>query len=295
MVAQWCKIQSLFLHLLSLKLFIFSVSFIYAQSDLIYSVSSYIIQTHLIWGAELAEWREGRCSLLFLENRIKVAEFCKKMCNYGLNSHLKCSFKSILEKKHQDVSPKYFNAGSFFSMTDKNFDQSASIPRNLSCSPKSSDCALVIFMLLLCILEKKHQDVSSKCFNAGSFFSMSDMKLWSKCFYSKKLLLPPPKKVIFYVRHETLIKVLLFQETSPASQKALIAHLLFLFGHILYLLLYTSFIQSSFLYSVSHTMREDIVPLVLSCNRFRNNQTEYWKRQIQNTENRQKQSPRGVL
>ena len=197
MVAQWCKIQSLFLHLLSLKLFIFSVSFIYAQSDLIYSVSSYIIQTHLILGAELAAWREGRCSLLFLENRIKVAEFCKKMCNYGLNSHLKCSFKSILEKKHQDVSPKYFNAGSFFSMTDKNFDQSASIPRNLSCSPKSSDCALVIFMLLLCILEKKHQDVSSKCFNAGSFFSMSDMKLWSKCFYSKKLLLPPPKKSYF--------------------------------------------------------------------------------------------------
>ena len=195
MVAQWCKIQSLFLHLLSLKLFIFSVSFIYAQSDLIYSVSSYIIRTHLILGAELAEWREGRCSLLFLENRIKVAEFCKKMCNYGLNSHLKCSFKSILEKKHQDVSPKYFNAGSFFSMTDKNFDQSASIPRNLSCSPKSSDCALVIFMLLLCILEKKHQDVSSKCFNVGSFFSMSDMKLWSKCFYSKKLLLPPPKKL----------------------------------------------------------------------------------------------------
>ena len=146
MVAQWCKIQSLFLHLLSLKLFIFSVSFIYAQSDLIYSVSSYIIQTHLILGAELAAWREGRCSLLFLENRIKVAEFCKKMCNYGLNSHLKCSFKSILEKKHQDVSPKYFNAGSFFSMTDKNFDQSASIPRNLSCSPKSSDCALVIFI-----------------------------------------------------------------------------------------------------------------------------------------------------
>ena len=73
----------------------------------------------------------------------------------------------------------------------------------------------------------------------------------------------------------TLIKVLLFQETSPASQKVLIAHLLFLFGHILYLLLYTPFIQSSLLYSVSHTMREDIVPLVLSCNRFRNNQIEY--------------------
>ena len=203
-----------FFTFVSLKLFIFSISFIYAQSDLIYSVSSYIIQTHLILGAELAEWREGRCCMLFLENRIKVAEFCKKNCNYGLNSHLKCSFKSILEKKHQDVSPKYFNAGSFFSMTDKNFDQSASIPRNLSCSPKSSDCALVIFMLLLCILEKKHQDVSSKCFNAGSFFSMSDMKLWSKCFYSKKPLLPPKKlwlhtcyfySVTFYIYSYTLL------------------------------------------------------------------------------------------
>ena len=139
MVAQWCKIQSLFLHLLSLKLFIFSVSFIYAQSDLIYSVSSYIIQTHLILGAELAEWREGRCSLLFLENRIKVAEFCKKMCNYGLNSHLKCSFKSILEKN------------------------------------------------------------VSKCF--------------TKMFQCGALL--------FYVQHETLIKVPLFQETFPAPKKLL--------------------------------------------------------------------------
>ena len=147
-----------FFTFVSLKLFIFSISFIYAQSDLIYSVSSYIIQTHLILGAELAEWREGRCSMLFLENRIKVAEFCKKNCNYGLNSHLKCSFKSILEKKHHDVSPKYFNA--------------------------------------------------------GSFFSMSDMKLWSKCFYSKKPLLPPKKfwlrtcyfcSVTFYIYSYTLL------------------------------------------------------------------------------------------
>ena len=49
------------------------------------------------------------------------------------------------------------------------------------------------------------------------------------------------------------------------------------------------FIQSSFLYSVSHIVKEDIVPHILSCSRFRNNQTELRKRQIQkcnNTENR---------
>ena len=77
-------------------------------------------------------------------------------------------------------------------------------------------------------------------------------------------------------------------------KKVLVAHLLFLFSHILYILSYTSFIQSSFLYSVWHTMREDIVPQILSCNRFRhklNNENAKYK----DTENRQKQSPRGVL
>ena len=37
------------------------------------------------------------------------------------------------------------------------------------------------------------------------------------------------------------------------------------------------FIQSSYLYSISHTMREDIVSQILSCNRFRNNQIELRK------------------
>ena len=49
------------------------------------------------------------------------------------------------------------------------------------------------------------------------------------------------------------------------------------------------FIQSSFLYSVSHIVQEDILPQTLSCSRFRNNQNELRKRQIQkykNTENR---------
>ena len=41
------------------------------------------------------------------------------------------------------------------------------------------------------------------------------------------------------------------------------------------------FIQSSFLYSVSHTLREDIVPHILPCSRFKNNQIELRKCQIQ--------------
>ena len=58
------------------------------------------------------------------------------------------------------------------------------------------------------------------------------------------------------------------------------------------------FIQSSFLHSVSHTMREDIVPQVLSCSRFRNNQTELRKRQIpkyKNTENRILHSNKNIV
>ena len=57
-----------------------------------------------------------------------------------------------------------------------------------------------------------------------------------------------------------------------------------------YLYLVSSyFIQFSLLCSVSHTVQEDIVPQILSCSRFRNNQIELTKRQIQkyeNTENR---------
>ena len=53
---------------------------------------------------------------------------------------------------------------------------------------------------------------------------------------------------------------------------------------ILYIYIYSissHFIQSSFLYSVSHTLREDIVPHILPCSRFRNNQIELRKCQIQ--------------
>ena len=66
--------------------------------------------------------------------------------------------------------------------------------------------------------------------------------------------------------------------------------ILFVFSHVLYIhiqyLIYiysisSHFIQSSFLYSVSHTLREDIVPHILPCSRFRNNQTELRKCQIQ--------------
>ena len=60
------------------------------------------------------KWEE-RYSLLFFENREKVPWFCKKVpwiwkksalfvCIYGLNSHLKRSFKSILDIKHQFLS-----------------------------------------------------------------------------------------------------------------------------------------------------------------------------------------------
>ena len=58
------------------------------------------------------------------------------------------------------------------------------------------------------------------------------------------------------------------------------------------------FIQSSFLYSVSHTVREAISLQVLSCNRFRNNQIELRKRQIpkdKNTENRILNSNRNIV
>ena len=57
-------------------------------------------------------------------------------------------------------------------------------------------------------------------------------------------------------------------------------------------------IQSSFLYSVSHTLQENIVPHILSCSRFRKNQIELRKRQIQkykNTENRIFNSDKNIV
>ena len=53
--------------------------------------------------------REGRSPLTFFENRKKCPDLEKcalLLCIYGLNSRLKCSFKSVLEKKHQTFSLK---------------------------------------------------------------------------------------------------------------------------------------------------------------------------------------------
>ena len=69
--------------------------------------------------------------------------------------------------------------------------------------------------------------------------------------------------------------------------------ILFVFSHIIYLYIYNIYIYiymyisilalfySVFLYSISHTVREDFVPQILSCSRFRNNQVEIRKCQIQ--------------
>ena len=90
------------------------------------------------------------------------------------------SWRKSTKMFHQNVSMR----GPSFLCPTWNCDQSASIPRNFSCPP-----------------QKK-------------LFSMSDMKLWSKCFYSKKPLLPPKKlwlrtcyfySVTFYIYSYTLL------------------------------------------------------------------------------------------
>ena len=49
--------------------------------------------------------------------------------SYGLNYHLKCSFKSILDKKHQ----KFFLRDRSFVCPTRNVYRSTHIPRNLPC------------------------------------------------------------------------------------------------------------------------------------------------------------------
>ena len=73
-------------------------------------------------------------------------------------------------------------------------------------------------------------------------------------------------------------------------------HLICIQSHLIYI--QSRFIQSSFLYSVSHTVWQDIVPQILSCSRFGNNQIELRKRQIQkykNMENRILNSNKNIV
>ena len=89
-------------------------------------------------------WREGgnlHCPLLKIEK--KCPDFAKKcalileksvlfVCIYGSNSHLKCSFKIIFEKKHQNISL----LGLSFVGRPLNIYRSAPISRNLPCPEK---------------------------------------------------------------------------------------------------------------------------------------------------------------
>ena len=67
------------------------------------------------------------------------------MCIYGLDSHLKCSFKSILEKKHEN----FFLWSLSFVCRTWSFYQSAPILRNLFCPVRlwhSSCLSILIFV-----------------------------------------------------------------------------------------------------------------------------------------------------
>ena len=55
------------------------------------------------------------------------------MCVYGLNSHLKCSFKSILEKKHQYF---FLRSPFWYVCHTLKIYRSAPIPKNLPCPEK---------------------------------------------------------------------------------------------------------------------------------------------------------------
>ena len=89
-----------------------------------------------------------RSPLPFFENRRKVTWFCKKkpwswkkgalfVCIYGLNSHLKCSFKSILDKKHQF----FFRVGLFYCMSSMKHFSNCPYSKKLPLPRKIPDCS----------------------------------------------------------------------------------------------------------------------------------------------------------
>ena len=88
-----------------------------------------------------------RSPLSYFENSKKVPWFCKIVpwfwkkgalfvCICGLNFHLKCTFKSILEKKHQFFALR----GLSIVCHTWNVYRIALIPRNLPCHKKIPDC-----------------------------------------------------------------------------------------------------------------------------------------------------------
>ena len=77
---------------------------------------------------------EGRrFPLSFLKITLILEKIALFVCIYGLNSHLKCSFKNILKKKQEKFSLR----SPAFVCRAWSVYQSASVPRNLPCSKKS--------------------------------------------------------------------------------------------------------------------------------------------------------------
>ena len=91
-------------------------------------------------GAQLA-WEGGLLRLFLKKKRsdLILEKSSLSVCMYESDSHSKCSFKSILEKKHQ-----IFPAGSLFCMSyTKRLSKNPCL-RNLSC-PENSPVARLRF------------------------------------------------------------------------------------------------------------------------------------------------------
>ena len=90
----------------------------------------------------------GEASLLFFENRKIVPWFCKNsalileksvlfVCTYGLTAHLKCSFKNILEKQHQNF-PCFLCVSYMKRLSKHPYSEKQPLPRKIpGCAPET--------------------------------------------------------------------------------------------------------------------------------------------------------------
>ena len=83
----------------------------------------------------------------FLKKEKELRWFCKNsvlfVCIYGLNSHSKCSFQSILEKKEQNLSLQCFFCISYMKRLSK-----CPYSKKLPLSQKAAGCAPEIDRLI---------------------------------------------------------------------------------------------------------------------------------------------------
>ena len=113
------------------------------------------------------------------------------LCIHGLNSHLKCSFKNILEKKHQTFCLR----GLSFLLSKRPYS------KNFPCPKKISGYG-----------PKAHEGICT-------FWQISAKKFWSRIYYSRNSLKESGNKCINRTSHAIYSKLIVYHFIKKIHDK----------------------------------------------------------------------------